>query len=140
MGVAFADALVVPDEGRLHLHKHVDGGCHAQQHQQYTKHDGFLLIGRSGATMRWTKAGPGTAMTDSATRFRPMVGASIEASGALEVVPTVYRNANGGGFGRAVACCECTRRGIGAASGQGRAYGTAGPPRRLTALPYSFLH
>src|SRR3546814_19028845 len=79
----------------------LDGGSHAQQHQQYTKHDGFLLIGRSGATMRWTKAGPGTAMTESATRFRPMVGASIEASGALEVVTTVSRNANGGGFGRA---------------------------------------
>src|SRR3546814_11885061 len=59
MGVAFADALVVPDEGLVHLHKHVDGGNHAQQHQQYTKHDDFLLIGRSGATIRRTKAGPG---------------------------------------------------------------------------------
>src|SRR3546814_6116229 len=84
MGVAFADALVVPDEGLVHLHKHVDGGSHAQQHQQYTKHDGFLLIGRSGATMRWTKAGPGTAMTESATRFRPMVGRSERHTSELQ--------------------------------------------------------
>src|SRR3546814_19453106 len=111
MGVAFADALVGPDEGLVHLHKHVDGGSHAQQHQQYTKHDGFLLIGRSGATMRWTKAGPGTAMTESATRFRPLVGASIEASGALEVVTKGQRTATGGGCCRAVASGESKGRG-----------------------------
>src|SRR3546814_11719549 len=79
-------------------------------------------------------------MTESATRFRPRVGTSIEASGALEVVTTVERNANGGGFGRAVACCECTRRGIGAQSGQGRAYGTSGTRRRITAVSLSFRH
>src|SRR3546814_11430882 len=132
MGVAFADALAVPDEGLVHLHKHVDGGSHAQQHQQYTKHDGFLLIGRSGATMRWTKAGPGTAMTESATRFRPMVVASIKASGALDVVTTLYRTANAGGSGRAYAACEGTRRGRGAASGKVRTLGSTATRTKKT--------
>src|SRR3546814_7677793 len=36
MGVAFADALVVPDEGLVHLHKHVDGGSHAQRSEEHT--------------------------------------------------------------------------------------------------------
>src|SRR3546814_5652910 len=64
----------------------------------------------------------------------------MESAGALEVVTTVERNANGCGFGRAVACCECTRRGIGAQSGQGRAYGTSGTRRRITAVSLSFRH